>query len=101
MTDSALGLAALDRSEDRLQQRARIVGRTCIAPKPAWSVAGGSCLIGHSCEPCAVRDPLCEFWFDSERVEHARAQGARWIGGFASSMRLKCANAAACRRVAC
>jgi hypothetical protein len=32
-------------------------------------------LIGHSCEPCAVRGPLCEFWFDSERVEHARAQG--------------------------
>ena len=26
------GLSALDRGEDRLQQRARIVGRSCLAP---------------------------------------------------------------------
>jgi hypothetical protein len=32
-------------------------------------------LIGHSCELCAVRAPLCEFWFYSEREPHARAQG--------------------------
>jgi hypothetical protein len=45
-------------------------------PKPG-EVGPVRVRVGHSCEPCAIRDPLCEFWFYSEREEHARAQG--WL----------------------